>query len=294
MQEISRRSFLKTGSAALAMLGVGGAKLFANPLGLPVGLQLYSVRNLLPKDFDGTLKQIANIGYKEVEAAGFFDHSAEDVKKAMANAGLKCVSAHYSLGALLKDVDGTLRYAKTLGLEYVVCSSPGKAKPSAGNWQDLSLDDWRWNAEQFNQLGKRFQAEGIRFGYHNHTGEFRDLGNGQYGFLVLLKNTDPSLVTFEMDCAWVVAGGKNPVDYLHQYPQRISMLHIKDLKAPVAGKPPIERTSTVLGKGTIDYKPIFEAAKKANIKHYFVEQEEFDGDPIAELREDFNYLHALK
>lgn len=292
VQEISRRSFLKTGSAALAVFGLAGTKAFGNPLGLPIGLQLYSVRALLPKDYEGTLKQLAAIGYKELEAAGFYGHSVDDVKQAMSNAGLRCVSAHYPLTELLRDVDGTIQYAKTLGLEYVVCSSPSVANPSSGR-HELSLDDWRWNADQFNQLGKRFKAEGIRFGYHNHTPEFRDLGNGQYGFLVLLKDTDPALVTFEMDCAWVVAGGKNPVDFLHQYPTRISMLHVKDLKPAAAGSAPNQRTSTVLGKGTIDYKPIFAAAKKANIKHYFVEQEEFDGDPIEELREDYQYLHAF-
>jgi sugar phosphate isomerase/epimerase len=291
VQEISRRSFLKTGSAALAAFGMGGTKLFANPLGLPIGLQLYSVRALLPKDFEGTLKQLSAIGYKEVEAAGFFDHSAEDVKKAMSNAGLRCISAHYPMPVLQKDPEGTLQYAKTLGLEYIVCSSPSVADPSAGR-HELTADDWHWNAEQLNRFGKQFKAEGIRMGYHNHTPEFRDLGEGKIGYDVLLKDTDPALVTFEMDCAWVVAGGRNPVDYLHQYPNRISMLHVKDLK-PVSGNS-TERTSTVLGKGTIDYKPIFTAAKKANIKHYFVEQEEFDGDPLEELRQDYQYLHALR
>ncbi|HEX3438214.1 MAG TPA: sugar phosphate isomerase/epimerase [Pseudacidobacterium sp.] len=291
MREITRRTFLQTGS--LTALALAAAKLFADPLGLPVGLQLYSVRTLLPKDYAGTLKQLPAIGYREVEAAGFFGHSADEAKQAMANAGLNCVSAHYPLAALLKDVDGTLQFAKTLGLKYVICSSPSIADPSKmSKGYVLSLDDWRWNAEQFNQLGKHFKNEGIRFGYHNHTGEFHDLGD-TYGFDVLLKNTDPSYVTFEMDCGWVSAAGKDPVTYLNQYPDRISMLHIKDLKPAIAGRTPGERVSTVLGKGTIDYKKIFDAAQKGRIKHYFVEQEEFDGDPFEELKEDYEYLHAI-
>ena len=303
MKGITRRSFLKTGTVAAAMLALRNRSLMADPLGLPVGLQLYSVRALLPKDYAGTLKQVAAIGYREVEAAGFFGHSPSEVKSAMAAAGLHCVSAHYSLADLLKDTDGTLKYAKALGLEYVICSSPSVADPSklknypGGAWKyfqnGLTVDDWRWNAEQFNQLGKKFKAEGIQFGYHNHTMAFRDLG-GSSGYDVLLKDTDPAYVTLEMDCGWVVAAGKNPITYLTKYPHRISMLHIKDFKPAVPGEAPGERLSTVLGKGTIDYKPIFAAAKKAGIKHYFVEQERFDGDPLDELKQDYEYLHALQ
>jgi sugar phosphate isomerase/epimerase len=258
------------------------------------------VRKLLPQDYAGTLKQLAAIGYREVEAAGFFGHSAAEVKQAMSDAGLHCVSAHYPLPDLLKDVDGTLQYAKAVGLEYVICSTPSVADPAkiknypGGDYfqHGATVDDWRWNAEQFNQLGKRFKSEGIQFGYHNHTTEFRDLG-GSNGYDVLLKDTDPKYVTLELDCGWVSAAGKDPVSYLTQYPGRISMLHVKDLKPAVAGKAPGERISTVLGTGTVDYKPIFAAAKKAGVKHYFVEQETFDGDPLQELTADYKYLHAM-
>jgi sugar phosphate isomerase/epimerase len=275
----------------------------ADPLGLPVGLQLYSVRKLLPNDYAGTLKQLAAIGYREVEAAGFFGHSADEVKAAMASAGLQCVSAHYPMGELQKDIDGTLKYAKVLGLAYVICSTPSVADPAklasypggAGKYfrDGMTADDWRWNAEQFNEFGKKFKAEGIQFGYHNHTTEFHDVGGGLTGLDVLLKDTDPAYVTLEMDCGWVVAAGRDPMALFKQYAKRISMLHIKDLKPAVPGKLPGERVSTILGKGTIDYQPIFAAAKKVGIKHYFVEQEEFDGDPMQELTADYQYLHAL-
>ena len=304
MNQVTRRAFLKAGAVTAAAWGLSQHKLAADPLGLPVGLQLYSVRKLLPNDYAGTLKQLAAIGYREVEAAGFFGHSADEVKAAMANAGLRCVSAHYPMTELQKDLDGTLNYAKALGLSYVICSTPSVADPAklasypggAGKYfrDGMSVDDWRWNAEQFNQFGQKFKAEGIRFGYHNHTTEFRDLGGGQNGFDVLLKDTDPAYVTLEMDCGWVVAAGKNPVEYLKKYPKRISMLHIKDLKPAVNPKWPGDRISTILGKGTIDYKPIFAAAKIARIKHYFVEQEEFDGDPMQELTADYQYLHAMR
>lgn len=304
MKQLTRRTFLKTGATAAAAWGLNHSRLMADPLGLPVGLQLYSVRKLLPNDYEGTLKKLSAIGYREVEAAGFFGHSASDVKAAMANAGLRCVSAHYPMPELNKDVDGTLKYAKELGLSYVICSTPSVADPSklasypggAGKYfqSGMTADDWRWNADQFNQIGKKFKAEGIQFGYHNHTTEFHDLGGGLIGFDVLLKDTDPTYVTLEMDCGWVSAAGRNPVTYLTRYPTRFSMLHIKDLKPPVAGKPMGDRTSTVLGKGTIDYKPIFAAAKKVSIKHYFVEQEQFDGDPMQELTADYQYLHTMQ
>lgn len=302
MNQITRRSFLKTGAAA-AVFSISQHKLHADPLGLPVGLQLYSVRKLLPNDYAGTLKQLGAIGYREVEAAGFFGHSPEDVKAAMVAAELNCVSAHYSLADLLKDTIGTLTYAEALGLKYVICSTPSVADRSklasypggADKFfrEGMTVDDWRWNADQFNQLGKKFKAVGIQFGYHNHTTEFHDLGGGLDGLSVLLKDTDPAYVTLEMDCGWVMAAGKDPVTYLTQYPGRISLLHIKDMKPAVPGKLPGERVSTVLGKGSFDYKPIFAAAKKAGIKHYFVEQEQFDGDIMQELTEDYQYLHAM-
>lgn len=294
---------MKTGSAAAA-LGLAGTRLLADPLGLPVGLQLYSVRTLLPKDYAGTLKQVGAIGYREVEAAGFFGHSPQEAQQAMSAAGLSCVSAHYSLAEYTKNMDSILQYARALGMKYLVCPSPSVADPAklanypgggGGYFQHgATADDWKWNAEQFNKIGKRLKSEGIRFGYHNHTPEFRELGGGIDGYDVLLKETDPEYVTFELDCGWVSATGRNPVTYLTKYPKRISMLHIKDQKPATAGMAPGQHVSTMLGKGTIDYKPIFAAAKKADIKHYFVEQEEFDGNPLQELAVDYKYLHALR
>src|SRR3954447_17823803 len=154
---------MKGGTAALASATVWGAapSVMANALGLPIGLQLYSVREQLPKDFDGTLKQIGGLGYREVEAAGFFGHSASDVKQAMKAAGLNCVSAHYPLAQLQADkLDSVIQFAKELGLQYIICSSPmlkDSSRVKTGNFRNsmeaMTLDDWRWNAEQFNQLG---------------------------------------------------------------------------------------------------------------------------------------------
>jgi|HubBroStandDraft_1064217.scaffolds.fasta_scaffold07027_6 sugar phosphate isomerase/epimerase len=305
MHRISRRTFLGTALKTASASAVGAAvwssapQLMANPLGLPIGLQLYSVRDLLPKDYDGTLRQLGALGYREVEAAGFFGHSPSEVKQAMDHAGLNCVSAHYPLKDLLPKVDETIQFGKDLGLKYIVCASPWLKDPSsvkdAGSRaarDKMTLDDWRWNAEQFNRIGERVNAAGIRFAYHNHTAEFRG-ENGVVFYDEILRVTDPAKVTFEMDCGWVVVGGARPADYLTRYPSRISMLHVKEFKmdgwTPGSTPPP----STEMGRGTIDYRPIFNAAKNAHIEHAFVEQEEFDMPPMDALKIDADYMRAL-
>ena len=179
MLRISRRNFLKTASASAvcAALWNRALPLMANPLGLPLGLQLYSVRDVLPKDYEGTLKQLGALGYREVEAAGFFGHTPSEVKQAMDHAGLRCVSAHYPLKDLLPKLDETIQFGKDLGLQFIVCSSPMlkdssrvKEPDSRTARESMTIDDWRWNAEQFNHIGEKVNAAGMKFAYHNHAG----------------------------------------------------------------------------------------------------------------------------
>jgi sugar phosphate isomerase/epimerase len=279
-QSLSRRRFLALSAGTLAATTLAKAY----PLGLPLGMQLYSVREMLPKDFAGTLKQVGALGYKEVEAAGFYDHSVEEVKAAMQAAGLSCVSAHYPLGALKSKLDETIAYCKSLGLGYVVCSSPMHQQPDAGR-TPLTLDDWKWNADQFNQIGAQVKAAGMSFAYHNHTPEFTAI-DGTLPWEVLAKNTDPAKVSFQMDCGWVIVAGQDPVPFLKKYPKRIVMLHIKDF---IGKKPP----SVALGTGDIDYRPIFAAAKHARIRHIFVEQEESAGPMLDALAVDAKYMQQF-
>lgn len=290
---ISRRTFVKDSLATLALASTADSfrPLQAASLAVPLGLQLYSVRDLLPTDYDGTLAKIAASGYREVEAAGFYGRSAAQVKQSMQAAGLHCVSAHYSYANLAPDLDTVIRYGQDLGLEYIVCSSPGVKNPS-GTHTPLTLDDWRWNADQFNQIGQKVKAAGLKFGYHNHFMEFR-AQNGVLPYDELLRLTDPATVTLEMDCGWVVVGGANPVDYLKRYPTRFSMLHIKDFKSITPGGSP-EPVPTELGRGTIDYKPIFAAASRAHIRHIFVEQEGYDVPVWDSLKIDAEYVRSLK
>ncbi|MFZ0632058.1 MAG: TIM barrel protein [Acidobacteriaceae bacterium] len=292
---MSRRSFVQGAAACAAVLST--PSLWANPLGLPIGLQLYSVREFLPKDYDGTLAQLASMGYQEVEAAGFYEHSAADVKASMRRAGLHCVSAHYSMADLQPKLDELIQYAHELGLSFLVCSSPRLRQPVPGqSWvasmEAMSLDDWRWNADQLNQIGKRVHAAGLRFAYHNHFVEFHK-HNGAVPYDELLRHTDPSLVSMEMDCGWVVVGGGNPADYLRQHASRFVMLHVKEFQLS-GWKPGTEPVSTEMGRGSIDYKTIFAAAKHAPIRHIFVEQEAYPDMPAMQaLRTDAEWMRAF-
>jgi len=281
----SRRDFVKASGATLAAACIGERKLAAAPLRLPVGLQLYSVRNLLPKDFEGTLHQLAGAGYSEVEAAGYYDKTAADFGNALQRAGLHCVSTHHSLVQLRSQFEQLIEYGQALRLEYIICSWAGVHRDPTRKGE-LTLDDWRYVADEFNRIGEKVKAAGMTFGYHNHIVEFATEG-GVVFFDELLKRTDPNLVVFEMDCGWVVGGGHNPVEYLSKQPERFHMLHVKDMVKQPDGK----LKNVVMGKGTIDYKPIFRAA--TGLKHYFIEQEEFEGDPIAELQEDAEFMRKL-
>jgi sugar phosphate isomerase/epimerase len=277
----SRRSFLKKAAVVGAAVASQQAEwLRASALGLPLGLQLYSVREQLPKDYLGTLKQIAALGYKEVEAAGFYDKSAADVKAAMHEAGLHLVSAHYASAVLFPQLDSIIDYAKALGLEWIVCSFPAIKNPARlqdksyqGVRRSFTLEDWRYNADQFNQIGEKVKAAGMRFAYHNHTMEFA-AQDGVVPFDELARLTDPEKVWFEVDTGWVVVGGGDPEAILSRYGKRIKMLHVKEL-----------------GRGALDIPKILAAAKRyARIEHCFVEQEAFDVPWVESLKIDAEYM----
>ena len=292
----SRRDFLKAGSASIVCGSLLSApKLYAQTLHLPLALQLYSVRELLPTDYAGTLKEIGALGYREVESAGYFNHSAAEVKQAMDNAGLKLVSAHYPSEELHKQFDQIVAFNKELGVSYIICSSPRLKDPSRrGKPDTFTLDDWRWNADEFNALGEKVNAAGMKFGYHNHINEFRKT-DGVVPYVELMRLTDPSKVAMELDCGWVIVGGGDPLEYLRNYPSRIVMLHVKDFKHSDTPMSNTNRPAVAeLGQGTIDYAPILkEAAKAGNVKHCFVEQEAFNVPPMQSLKIDADYMRKL-
>jgi sugar phosphate isomerase/epimerase len=298
----SRREFIRM-SCAAAVCGPAlaeSAQLHAQTLKLPLAIELYSVRDLLPKDYPGTLKALAGLGYREAEAAGYYNHSAEEVKQALNGAGLKLISAHYSSDDLHKEFDQIAAFNQALGVGTIICSFPGFKDPSRVSSiapRDLvhafTLDDWRWNADQFNQFGEKFHAMGLKFGYHNHFMDFQQTER-VIPYVELLRLTDAAKVTMEMDCGWVVVGGGDPVEYLRKYPTRITMLHVKDFKRPDPASEHRGNRSAELGQGYIDYHPIFaEAAKAGHVTHCFVEQEGFDMPPMDALKIDADYMRSL-
>ena len=298
MPHLSRRHFLAGTSAALATLPFLNATAFADPLGLPIGLQLYSVRQQMAEDFDVALAGVHAAGYTEVEAATLPKKPATDIRAALDKAGLRCVGAHHSLTDLQTRLEEVVAFDKQLGVKFIICPSPGfrsATPPTPGSGPRLlTLDDWQYNAEQFNAIGEKLAPMGITFGYHNHTREFRP-AEGKVPYLELLRLTDPKKVTFELDCGWAAVAGINPADLLRDHPHRFSMLHIKDFKLP--GTPSYgteDAKVTELGQGSIDYRPIFaQAAKTQNIQHAFVEQEAFDMPWQQALKTDADYLRRL-
>jgi sugar phosphate isomerase/epimerase len=284
MSMTSRRTFLKASGAAAALATTGVSRLAARPLHLPIGLQLFSVKDLLAKDFDGTLRKVRAAGYTEVEAAGYFNRTAPDFRQAMDRAGLRCVSTHHQLADLRARLDELIEYGHRLGLDYIVCSWPQRRGPDQKGL--LTLDDWQWVAGEFNRIGHLVAAAGMTFGYHNHLQEFGS-ERGVVFYDELLRRTDPKLVTLEMDCGWVVAAGRKPVEFLSEAPERFQLLHVKDVARGAAGG----FHSTVMGRGVVDYRPILRAA--TGVKHYFIEQEEFYIDPIEAIRLDAEYMRKL-
>jgi sugar phosphate isomerase/epimerase len=313
LNAITRREFLSrtayAGAGAVALTALPRAS-WADPLGLPIGIQLYAVSKPLHDDPAGTLKELYSIGYREVESAGpQAGMSTEAFRKLIDDAGLKCPSAHLQLAQ--GDLGPQFDQAHALGAHYAVSSvlrafSPefmkaAKAAMDSGGkmpmpkMAPMGLDDFKRTAERMNEVGKAAKAAGLQYAYHNHNFEFVKMPDGGPGYDILLKETDPELVKFEVDCGWMVVAGGNPPAYFAKYPGRFRMLHIKDFK-PVEhpttdlmgkGRP----LGTDLGTGFIDYGPIFAAAKGKGIQHIFVEQEApFAVSQMASAKVDYAYL----
>jgi sugar phosphate isomerase/epimerase len=290
MNEVSRRQFLvQAGSLAAGALVTSAVPHSASayPLGLPPGIELYTVRTYLGQDAPGTLKQIAAIGYKEVEPAGFGSlKTASAFRKALDDNGLKCPSAHLEFN--LDNLQKTFDDANALGCTYATCSVPGMMimpaqspasgeAPSQQRMQQilapLTPDQFKKLAEVMNTVGAAAKKAGLTYASHNHTMEFAPM-DGKPGYDYLVQHTDPALVKFELDCGWATVAGYKPSDFLSKYPGRIKMLHMSDYLAPRSGLPisPLTSAGTELGTGIVDYKPIFAAAREHDIEHVFVEQ----------------------
>lgn len=271
-----RRAFLGAGIAAFTAGRFGFLK---DRLG-PIGIQLYTVRQQFRTDPEGTLRRLAEIGYREVEFAGYPPGSAQDVRRMLQRHGLSAPSSHVGLREVDETWQRTLEFAAGVGQRFVTV-------PSFGGNDRRTLDGIKRVAARFNQAGEAARKHGLTFSYHNHDFEFAPV-EGAVPFDVLLAETDPKLVTFEMDLYWITKGGKDPLDYFAKWPGRFPQVHVKDMDATP------RKFFTDVGTGTIDFVRIFRKAKQAGIRHYYYEQDETPGDPLASAQASFRYLRALQ
>jgi sugar phosphate isomerase/epimerase len=294
----SRRKFLRWSGLGVAALAWSGRsrEAGANPLGKRPGIQLYTINEAMRADPAGSLKRLRQIGFLEVESAGFGSLSAKQFRGLLDDAGVSCPSAHLqfdraNLGRAFED-------AHALGASYAVSSIMralvlGADAPRDALKSGMSLDEAKRTAELANRIGSSARRAGLQFTYHNHNFEFADQGGGAIGYDVLLHETDPKLVKFEIDCGWMIFAGHDPVEYFKKYPQRFPMIHVKDFLPRASGDS--DMRGAELGRGTVDYKPIFAAAAQAGLQHYFVEQEGPFArmSPVEAARVDYDYLRAI-
>jgi sugar phosphate isomerase/epimerase len=242
-----------------------------------IGLQLYTVRAALEADFDTTLARVAAIGYREVEFAGYFGRSAQEVRASLRRTGLAAPSAHIPLEALGDGWEGVIENALAIGHRYLVVAAAGAV---------ADIDGYRRIAERFNRAGEVAKKAGMRFAYHNHDVEFAPLA-GKLPYDMLLEATDPNYVSFEMDLYWITKAGEDPLSYFARWPGRIQMVHVKDAARAAPHR------MTDVGAGTIDWPIILARGTQAGVKHFFVEQDEAS-DPFASITASYAYLRDLR
>ena len=246
----------------------------------PVGLQLYTVRTLMEKDMPGTLQQVAAIGYREVEFAGYFGRTPAEVRALLARVGLTSPSSHTPYELLVGNWQKALDDANAVGHQWVTIPwlAPEQRPTSVAGWQRLAATLAR-GAEQAH-------ASGLRFAYHNHDFEITPV-EGVMPLEVLLRDTDPTRVDFEMDVYWVTKAGADAVSLLARHPGRFKMLHLKD------ATPAPQRAFADVGSGTIDWPAVLAQRATAGVEHVFVERDE-SPDPMASIRNSYAYLASLK
>jgi len=310
---LTRRLFVASAPlAALAAAASEGAPFFARHH-LAIGLQLYTLGELIRTDLDGTLAALAKIGYRSVEMASFLGRSPRDLRAAFDRAGLHCQSAHIPAQpragepfSLSGDLGPLVDAAHVIGLEYVVLPTfifPDKLGPAhpgedggaylvrAG--KSMAVEDWRANARFLNDRGALLRKSGLKLGYHNHNLELAALGDTN-GLQILLRETDPASVCFQMDVGWLAAGGHDPLQMLARYPGRFQLMHIKDIQASTVPNSELKLDPTEVGSGVLPWARILPAALAAGTRSYFIEQEPpFQGSRLDSVDKSFKYLSHL-
>jgi sugar phosphate isomerase/epimerase len=271
MSKISRREFFQNAatSAAVAGLLAGGAReLRANPLGLPIGCQTWPVRTMIAKDFPGTIKQLAAAGFQTIELcspvgyadsgfAGLAKYTGAELRRVLADAGVKCVSSHFGIEELRKNQAGSIAWAKDVGLtQMMVPSLEGPRHPT--------MDDVKRAADEYNKMGEQAAKAGIQQGLHNEDFELTKVG-GQRTYDLLFKLLDPKLVKFQFQVS-TISAGYDAAEYFTKYPGRFISMHVQGWSTKT-------RKEMAVGQDDLDWKKIFTAAKTGGIRNYFVEMD---------------------
>jgi sugar phosphate isomerase/epimerase len=263
-----------------------------------IGVQLYTVRDAMKTDFEGTIAKVAAIGYKEVEFAGYFGRSPKDVRAILDKNGLASPSVHMDYATVEMMWPKALETAHTIGHSYIIC-------PWIDEKQRVEPGGWKRAADLFNRAGEASKKAGIQFGYHNHSFEFdpADSLGGKLPYDFFLAETDPKLVIMEMDLCWISVAGKDPLTYFDKYPGRFPLVHVKDWVKDASSSSGYQgamgqsvkyggRMADV-GQGSVDWKRIFAQSGKAGIKHYFVENDD-PKSAFDDIKISYDYLHDLK
>jgi sugar phosphate isomerase/epimerase len=303
MSNFKRRDFLRLGTGLVGGFALGAISCnnsaettaekpadssnASTPTGTALaafGIQLYSLRDDFPKDPKAILKQVADMGYTQVEGFErdkgiFWGMSDAEFKSYMNEIGLTMISTHCNTD---KDFEKKAAQAAAAGLKYLVYPFEGAGK---------TIDDYKKMAADFNKKGEICKTNGIRFAFHNHAPSFKQI-NGEYPQDILMTGTDPGLVDYEIDLYWVVAAGADPEAWLKKYPNRFTLCHVKDRT-----KKPVEddgKNSVDLGTGSIDYSKILKTAKENGMQYYIVEQEAYpNGTPLEAAKADAEYMKKL-
>ena len=305
--DLSRRGLLAVGLAALGTAYGGAANAVGKPFfqsrDLPVGIQLYTLGPDVQKDLAATLATVAKIGFKSVELAGYLGRTPAELRAAFDRAGLVCPSAHISpkaasgpsfsgdLAKLADELQVIGVKSAIMPILYIPDRFGGADLRQAG--AQMTADDWKWNADFLNEKAAVLKKAGLATGYHNHNFEFAPLGDTN-GMEILLKGTDPSLVTFEMDVGWVTAAGHDPFALLKKHTGRFTLMHVKDIKASTRPNFVLQQDPTEVGSGMIDWPKLLPAAYAAGVRGFFVEQEAPFAHPRLESAKiSFDYLAGV-
>ena len=269
----SRRQFLRqlTAASALTLLPTMAAQAQGRQVDR-IGLQLYTLRKEMTNDFEGTLERVAELGYKEMEFAGYYGRSAGEVRDLLDRLGLSSPASHISLDLIRNDLNKQIDIAGEIGQSYIVIPSV----PAA----ERTLSDFKKHAETLNEVGQKCREAGLTIVYHNHSFEFEAQGAGT-GYEHLLAQTDANTVYFELDLYWAVNANVSPISLFRENPGRFPLVHVKD-RSP-------DGEMADVGQGEIDFSEIFSYAETAGIKHFFVEHD-FPEDGMNSVAYSFNTL----